>query len=145
MWCARQPNYFHDRLAFGHMVNVAARLAQKFLSVKEIVRQLESIGCVTKAQTFLALLRIFWEGKLYSLVFYVCEEMNSSGYTATTFVYNVIIDVSFKIGHMDMARRVLRDIKAPNFLSYKIAVCNLCKLNNVKNIQGVLQIMLRAG
>jgi len=78
-------------------------------------------------------------------VFDVCEEMNRSGYPANTFVYNVIIDVSFKIGHMDMALRVLRDIKAPNFLSYKITVCNLCKLNNVKNIQGVLQIMLRAG
>ena len=52
IWCARQPNYFHDRLAFEHMVNVAAQLAQKFLSVKEIFRQLESIGCVTKAPTF---------------------------------------------------------------------------------------------
>lgn len=99
------------------------------------------MGCVTKAQTFLVLIRIFWQGKRYSLVFDVCEEMNRFGYTANTFVYNVIIDDSFKIGHTDMAIRVLRDIKAPNFLSYRIAVCNLCKLNDVKNIQGIIRML----
>ncbi|KAL6996097.1 hypothetical protein U1Q18_006236 [Sarracenia purpurea var. burkii] len=144
-WCARQPEYFHDRDAFDHMVIVVARLAQQLRTVKKVVNQLEGVGCVTKPQTFLLLLRIFWHGEMFNLVFEAFEEMFNYGYTANTFARNVIMDVSFKIGRVDVALRMLKETHDPNFLTYSTAICNLCKLNDLMNIKDVLQKMLRKG
>ncbi|GFZ04404.1 hypothetical protein Acr_16g0010280 [Actinidia rufa] len=49
------------------------------------------------------------------------------------------------IGRVDVALRMLNDIHDPNFLTFSIGICNLCKLNDFKNIQNVLQKMLRMG
>lgn len=67
-------------------------------------------------------------------MFDVCEEMNKFGYIANIFVYNVIIDVLFKIEKKDFVFEVLRDIRVFNFLSYNIVVCNFCKLNDLENL-----------
>ncbi|XP_034696859.1 putative pentatricopeptide repeat-containing protein At1g16830 isoform X3 [Vitis riparia] len=79
LWCAKQPNFFHHRRAFDHMVDVVARLTQKSGTIRGVMDELGSIGCVVKAQTFLLLLRICWRGKLYGLVFDVYEEMIAFG------------------------------------------------------------------
>ncbi|MCD9560612.1 hypothetical protein HAX54_019329 [Datura stramonium] len=47
-----------------------------------------------------------------------------------------------KIGRVDVALRVLKETQVPNFLTYSIAICNLCKLNDLVNLQNVLKIML---
>ncbi|GAB4849940.1 hypothetical protein Ancab_029240 [Ancistrocladus abbreviatus] len=145
MWCARQPNYFHDRRSIDHMVNVVSRLAQKFVSTNGIVRELESIGCVTKPQTFLLLLRIFWVGGTYNMVFDVFGEMIRLGYTPNTFACNVVMDVCLRIGLVGVGFKVLRETSAPNFLSFNIALCNLCKLNDLFNVKMVTRDMLARG
>ncbi|XP_059642382.1 putative pentatricopeptide repeat-containing protein At1g16830 isoform X2 [Cornus florida] len=145
LWCARQPNYFHDNCAFDHLVNVVARLAQQFTTVKIVINQLESIGCVTKPQTFLLLIRIYWQGGLYDLVFEAFEEMIKYGYTPNTFARNIVMDVLFKIGRVDEALGVLKENQFPNFLTFRIAICNLCRLNDLSNVQGLLRNMLRKG
>ncbi|KAL6966619.1 hypothetical protein U1Q18_032400 [Sarracenia purpurea var. burkii] len=71
--------------------------------------------------------------------------MFNYGYTANTFARNVIMDVSFKIGRVDAALRMLKETQDPNFLTYNTAICNLCKLNDLMNIKDVLQKMLRKG
>ncbi|GAB4850142.1 hypothetical protein Ancab_029437 [Ancistrocladus abbreviatus] len=145
IWCARQPNYFHDRRSIDHMVNVVSTLAQKFVSTNGIVRELESIGCVTKPQTFLLLLRIFWVGGMYNMVLDVFEEMIRFGYAPNTFACNVVMDVWLRIGLVGIGLSVLRDTSAPNFLSFNIALCNLCKLNDLFNVKMVMRDMLAKG
>lgn len=145
LWCARQPDYFHDRAAFSHMVNVVSRLIQRFSTLGGILEELARVGCVTKPQTLLLLLRIFWYGKMYELVFEAFEEMLGHGYTPNTFARNILVDVLFKIGKVDAALKVLEETEVPNFLSFSIAVCNLYKLNDLINMRNVLRDMLRNG
>ncbi|KAF8402346.1 hypothetical protein HHK36_013300 [Tetracentron sinense] len=145
LWCARQPNYFHDRHSFDRMILVAGRLTDRFKTVKGVVRGLESSGCVTKPQTFLVLVRIYWHGRMFSLVLEAFEEMISYGYTPNTFARNIIMDVFFKIRRADAALKVLRETQFPNFLTFNIAICNLCKLNDLSGVQDVSKIMLRKG
>lgn len=145
LWYAKKPDYFHDRTAFDHMVIVVNRLTERFNTVRGIVKELENVGCVIKPQTFLILLRIYWRGEIHAFVFEVFEEMCSYGYTPNTFARNVMMDVLFKIGRVNVALRVLRETLYRNFLTFNIAICNLCKLNDLLNIQEVVKISLREG
>ncbi|KAK4379928.1 hypothetical protein RND71_001790 [Anisodus tanguticus] len=125
------------------MVNIVSRLTQRFRTVKGIVKELEDVGCVIKPQTLLFLLRIYWFGGMYDRVFEAFEEILRYGYTPNTYSRNIVMDVLFKIERVEVALRVLKETRVPNFLSYSIAVCNLCKLNDLVNLQDVLMIMLR--
>ncbi|KAK6915193.1 Pentatricopeptide repeat [Dillenia turbinata] len=144
LWCARQPNYFHDRSSFNFMINVLTRLVNKFKNLNSILEELQSVGCVVKAQTFLILLRIFWHGGMHNWVFDVYQEMVCYGYVPNSFARNVVMDVLFKTGNVDVALEVLRENPSPNFLSFNIAICNLCKLFDLGNVRYVFRMMLRA-
>ncbi|KAF3629272.1 hypothetical protein T459_02857 [Capsicum annuum] len=143
LWCAKQPNYFHDKATFTHVVSIVSRLTLNFGTVKRIIKELEEVGCVINPQTLLFLLRIYWFGGMYDRVFEAFEEMLMYGYTPNTFSRNIVMDVLFKIERVEVALRVLKENQVPNFLSYSIAVCNLCKLNDLVNLQDVLTTMLR--
>lgn len=145
LWCARQPNYFHERVAFETMVHVVSRLTHKFSTVRRILEELKNVGCVIKPQTLLLLLRIFWRGRMYDLVFEAFEEMIRCGYTPNTYIRNIVMDVLFKVGDIDLALRVLEETKLPNFLTFSIAVCNLCNLNDLSNLRTILRKALRNG
>ncbi|XP_007011398.2 PREDICTED: putative pentatricopeptide repeat-containing protein At1g16830 [Theobroma cacao] len=145
LWCAKQPNYFHDAEAFDCMVNVLTQLTKKYVTVRSIVGELETVGCVIKPQTFLLLLRIYWRGGLYGMVFETFEEMATFGFTPNTFARNVIMDVLFKIGHVDVAIKVLKETGFPNFLTFNTALCNLCKLRDLSNMKYVIRRMFREG
>lgn len=145
LWCAKQPNYFHNTTAVDHMVSVVKRLMERYETVGGVVRGLESVGCVTKARTFLVLLRIYWRGGMYGMVFEAFEEMRSYGFKPNTFARNVIMDVLFKIGRTDVAIKVLKETQLQNFLTFNIALCNLCKLNDLVRIREVLRMMLGRG
>ncbi|KAL1174053.1 hypothetical protein V6Z11_A05G453400 [Gossypium hirsutum] len=145
LWCAKQPNYFHDAQAFDCMVNVVSPLTKKYLTVRRIVGELENIGCVIKPQTFLLLLRIYWRSALYGMVFETFHEMAAFGFTPNTFARNVVMDVLYRIGHVDKAIKVLNDTHFPNFLTFNIALCNLCKLSDLSNISYVSRRMIQLG
>ncbi|KAI3455739.1 hypothetical protein Pfo_031007 [Paulownia fortunei] len=145
LWCARQPYYFHDKPTFHHMVSVVSNLTHRCGTVKGIVQELETIGCVTKAQTWLLLMRIYWCGAMYDMVLEAFEEMSNYGYIPNTYARNIVMDVLFKIRHVDAALRFLEETQAPNFLSFNIAICNLCRLSDVDNVKGVLRCMLMKG
>ncbi|XVF47209.1 hypothetical protein PTKIN_Ptkin03bG0090800 [Pterospermum kingtungense] len=145
LWCAKQPNYFHDAQAFDCMVNVLTQLTEKYVTLRRIVEELQNVGCVIKPQTFLLLLRIYWRGGLYGMVFQTFEEMGTFGFTPNTFARNVIIDVLFKIGQVDVAIKVLKETWSPNFLTFNIALCNLCKLSDLSNIKDVSRRMFLEG
>ncbi|PON32599.1 Pentatricopeptide repeat [Parasponia andersonii] len=145
LWCAKQPNFFHDRVAIEHMVGVVSRLVERYKTVKGVVWELGKLGCVAKARTFLLLLRICWRGGMNSLILEVFEEMSSYGFTPNTFARNVIIDVLFKIGRADLAMKVLRETEVPNFLTFNIALCNLCRLKDLFLIRETFRMMLQMG
>lgn len=145
LWCAKQPNYFHDKSTLTHMVSIVSRLTRRFRTVKGIVKELEEVGCVIKPQTLLFLLRIYWFGGMYDRVFEAFEEILRYGYNPNTYSRNIVMDVLFKIERVEVALRVFKETQVPNFLSYSIAVCNLCKLNDLVNLQDVVRIMLRKG
>ncbi|KAM7253801.1 hypothetical protein ACFE04_031483 [Oxalis oulophora] len=145
LWCAKQNNYFHDRQAFTHMLHVVTRLTHKCKSVKSIIRELKSVGCVIKPQTFLLLLRIYWHGKMDILVFDTFDEMCRFGFKPNTFAHNVIMDVLFRNGQVEGAITVLKRTHLPNFLSFNMAVCSLCKLNDLVRLKDVIRIMFRKG
>ncbi|XP_057784466.1 putative pentatricopeptide repeat-containing protein At1g16830 [Salvia miltiorrhiza] len=145
LWCARQPNYFHDKPGFHHMVGVVSKLTQRCGTVRDIIEELESIGCFTKAQTFLLLMRIYWRGAMYDMVLEAFEVMCGYGYVPNTYVRNIIVDVLFKIGRVDAALSFLKGTPAPNFLSFNISICNLCKLNEVDKVKSVFRCMLLRG
>lgn len=143
MWCAQQPNYFHDVDAFDCMVHVVRRLTERYKTVKGIVLELETVGCITKPKVFLLLLRIYWHGRTYGMVFEVYEQMLSCGFTPNTFARNVLVDVLFKIGETNKALKVLEETQTPNFLTFNVTLFHLCKLNDVELISHVLKVMLR--
>ncbi|KAG8380270.1 hypothetical protein BUALT_Bualt07G0175900 [Buddleja alternifolia] len=145
LWCARQPHYFHDKPTFHHMVTLLSNLTNKHGTVKGILQQLESIGCITKPQTLLLLMRIYWCGAMYDMVLEAFQEMRNYGYIPNTYVRNIVMDVLFKIRRVDAALRVLEETDSPNFLSFSIAICNLCSLNDVNNVKIVLRCMLMKG
>ncbi|KAM7481108.1 hypothetical protein LguiB_005691 [Lonicera macranthoides] len=144
-WCAKQPHYFHHPTAFDHMVTLLSRLTQHFKTPKSILKQLECLGNVTKPQTLLLLLRIYWRGGMYDMVFPVFEQMLDYGYTPNTYTLNIVMDVLFKIGRVDVALRVLKETQVPNFLTFSIAISNLCRLHDFITIPDVLRNMLRHG
>ncbi|KAL1538511.1 putative pentatricopeptide repeat-containing protein [Salvia divinorum] len=145
LWCARQPNYFHDKLGFHHMVGVTSNLTRKYGTVEVIIEELESIGCSTKAQTLLLLMRIYWRGAMYDMVLEAFEVMCGYGYVPNTYVRNIIVDVLFKTGKVDEALGFLEGTQAPNFLSFNISLCNLCRLNEVDKVKSVFRCMLLRG
>ncbi|KAL8043634.1 hypothetical protein ABFX02_09G128036 [Erythranthe guttata] len=145
LWCARQPHYFHDKPTFRHMVGVVSTLTQSYGTVKGIVHELEAVGCVTKAQTLLLLMRIYWCGTMYPMVIEAFHDMCYYGYTPNTYARNIVMDVRFKLGDANAALKILGETESPNFLSFNIAICNLCRLNDVDNIRGVLRSMLMKG
>ncbi|XP_044466847.1 putative pentatricopeptide repeat-containing protein At1g16830 [Mangifera indica] len=145
LWCAKQRNYFHDSQSIGHMISVVARLTEQYKTVRGLVIELVNIGCVIKAQTFMLLLRIYWRGGLHERVFEAFEEMRRFGYMPNTFAHNVIMDVLFKVGHVELGIKILKETKVPNFLSFNIALCNLCKTNDSDTLRDVIRIMLRKG
>lgn len=145
LWSAKQPNYFHDAQAFDCMVNVLSQLTKKYVTLRRILGELEKVGCVIKPQTFLLLLRIYWHGGLYEMVFDTFEEMVTFGFTPNTFAHNVIIDVLFKTGKVDAAINFLKGTRFPNFLTFNIALCNLCKLNDLPNIKDISRRMFLEG
>lgn len=145
LWCARQPHYFHDRPTIHHMVTVVSKLTQRCGTVKGILRELDTVGCLAKAQTFLLLMRIYWRGAMYDMVLEAFEEMSGYGYIPDTYTRNIVMDVLFKIGNVDAALRFFKETQSPNFLSFSIAICNLCRLNEVDNVKVVLRCMLMKG
>ncbi|KAL3632164.1 hypothetical protein CASFOL_025148 [Castilleja foliolosa] len=144
-WFAQQPHYFHDKPTFRHMVSVVSNLTQTHGTVKGIIEELQSVGCVTKAQTLLLLMRIYWCGSMYDMVLESFQEMSNYGYTPNTYARNIVIDVLFKIKRVDVALNVLNETQSPNFLSFNIAICNLCWLNDADNVKRVLRCMLMKG
>ncbi|KAJ0043179.1 hypothetical protein Pint_17763 [Pistacia integerrima] len=98
------------------MISVVACLTEQYRTVGGLVTELENIGCVTKAQTFMLLLRMYWRGGMHE-----------------------------QVGHVDLGIKVLKKTQAPNFLSVNIALCNLCKYNDIAKVQDVIRIMLRKG
>ncbi|KAK3427864.1 hypothetical protein EUGRSUZ_F04004 [Eucalyptus grandis] len=145
LWCAEQPDYFHDRGSFDRMASVVARLGDRYGTVSRVVGELESIGCAIKPRTFLLLLRIYWHGGLYESVLETFEEMGRFGFAPNTFARNILMDVLFKIGRVDVALEVLKQTQVPNFLSFNIALCNLCKVDDLGKIRDVVRSMLKNG
>ncbi|CAK7355002.1 unnamed protein product [Dovyalis caffra] len=123
------------------MVSVVSGLGERYMTVKAIVRELESVGFFVKARTFLLLLRIYWHGGMYSMVFEVLEEMGRFGFKPNAFARNVLMDVLFKIGRVDVGIKVLKGTQLPNFLSLNIGLCNLYKLNDLVNVKNVTRMM----
>ncbi|XP_068335723.1 putative pentatricopeptide repeat-containing protein At1g16830 [Pyrus communis] len=145
LWCAGQRNYFHNKIVIDHMVGVIKRMMEQYRTVQLIIRELESMGCVVKSQTFLLLLRIYWRGEMYTMVFEAFELMGTYGFIPNTFARNIIIDALFKIGHGDLAIKFVKETRRPNFLTYNIALCNLCNLKDLCHIRDVLRMMLWQG
>lgn len=127
------------------MVNVLVRLTNRYRSVSGVLSELESVGYVVKAQAFLILMRIYWAGGLYELVLETFEQMGRFGFFRSTFARNMVMDVLFKIGRADLAIEFLRQTQVPNFLTFNIALCNLCKINDFLNARDVMRSMMKRG
>ncbi|XP_034696858.1 putative pentatricopeptide repeat-containing protein At1g16830 isoform X2 [Vitis riparia] len=132
LWCAKQPNFFHHRRAFDHMVDVVARLTQKSGTIRGVMDELGSIGCVVKAQTFLLLLRICWRGKLYGLVFDVYEEMIAFG-------------LNDLVGVGDVLRMMLRKGYCPSVEIFSMVLNCFCKVGRFAEAFQVLGLMATLG
>ncbi|CAH9120891.1 unnamed protein product [Cuscuta epithymum] len=145
IWCAKQPNYFHDKATCVYMVNVVSRLTQRFVTIKGVLDELENAGTLIKPQVLLLLLRIYWLGRMHNMVIEAFGEILKYGYTPNTFSRNILMDVLFKIGCASVALQVLKETKSPNFLTFSISIGNLCKLKDMVNLQSVLRTMLRNG
>ncbi|KAF3441460.1 hypothetical protein FNV43_RR15374 [Rhamnella rubrinervis] len=132
-------------MAFYHMVDVLTRITERYETVKGIILELEKLGCVPKAQTFLILLRVFWHGGMNDMVFEAFELMRNYGFEPNTFAQNAIMDILFKIHRVDAAVGVLKEIQFPNFLTFSIALCNLCNLKDLFLIGDTFRMMLKMG
>ncbi|KAE8691426.1 Detected protein of confused Function [Hibiscus syriacus] len=71
--------------------------------------------------------------------------MDAFGFTPSTFARNVIMDVLYRIGHVDGAIKVLKETQFPNFLTFNITLCNLCKLGDLSNMKHISRRMLQQG
>ncbi|KAG6507421.1 putative pentatricopeptide repeat-containing protein At1g16830 [Zingiber officinale] len=145
LWCARQPNYFHDPRSFDRMIPVVCRLTDRFGSVREIVRELEEVGCSIKAQTFMVLIRVYWRGECYRSALEAFDEMIKRNYVPNTFARNMVLDILFKTRNLDVAMEFFGGTESPNFLSYNIMLSNLCRLSHWLEARDVLRKMVEKG
>ncbi|URD88573.1 26S proteasome non-atpase regulatory [Musa troglodytarum] len=113
LWCARQPNYFHDSCSFDRMIPVVLRLTDRFGSVREIVREQQAVGCSVKAQTFMVLIRVYWRGNFYGRALEAFDEMIKQNYVPNTYARNMVLDILFKVHHFDVALKFFRDTRVP--------------------------------
>ncbi|KAG9452840.1 hypothetical protein H6P81_005744 [Aristolochia fimbriata] len=127
------------------MVPIVSRLAEKFKSVRAIVGELENIGCHSRAQILLALMRISWHGGMYRLTLEAFDEMTTFGHVPNTFARNMVIDILFRIGDVQKALLVFRETQFPNFLTFNILIRNLCKINDLFGVRNSLRDMVRKG
>ncbi|CAH9131082.1 unnamed protein product [Cuscuta epithymum] len=144
-WCAKQPNYFHDKATCVHVVNIVSRLTQRFVTIKGVLEELENVGTLIKPQVLLLLLKIFWLGRMHNMVIEAFGEILRYGYKPNTFSRNILMDVLFKVGCASVALQVLKEMESPNFLTFSISISHLCKLNDMVNLHYVLRTMLRNG
>ncbi|XP_019449048.1 PREDICTED: putative pentatricopeptide repeat-containing protein At1g16830 [Lupinus angustifolius] len=145
LWSAQRHGCSHDSLALDRMVTVLQSLTNRYKTVKAILCELESIGRVTTPKTFLLLLRVFWRGGMYVMVFEAYHLMETYGFVPNTFARNLLMDVLFRIGRTDLALRVFEHTHAPNFLTFNTALLHLSKLNDVTHINPIARSMLRMG
>ncbi|CAL9204184.1 unnamed protein product [Musa hybrid cultivar] len=145
LWCARQPNYFHDSCSFDRMIPVVLRLTDRFGSVREIVREQQAVGCSVKAQTFMVLIRVYWRGNFYGRALEAFDEMIKQNYVPNTYARNMVLDILFKVHYFDMALKFFRDTRFPNFISYNIVLSNLCKSSDWLGARDVIREMVKKG
>ncbi|XP_065859668.1 putative pentatricopeptide repeat-containing protein At1g16830 isoform X2 [Euphorbia lathyris] len=150
IWSAKQHNYFHDNQAFDHMVSVVARLTGRYKTVKTIVKELECLGLIIRAQVFLLLLRIYWRGGFYSMVFETFEEMGYFGFKPNTFAHNVVLDVLFKIGHVESGIKFLKEIMLregyyPNPETFEMLLNCYSKKGRLEEAFQLLGLMMTLG
>ncbi|RWW73173.1 hypothetical protein BHE74_00018974 [Ensete ventricosum] len=145
LWCARQPNYFHDSCSFDRMIPVVFRLTDRFGSVREIVREQQAVGCSVKAQTFMVLIRVYWRGNFYGRALEAFDEMIQQNYVPNTYARNMVLDILFKVHHFDVAMKFFRDTKFPNFISYNTVLSNLCKSSDWLGARDVIREMVKKG
>ncbi|KAI4353101.1 hypothetical protein L6164_002075 [Bauhinia variegata] len=82
---------------------------------------------------------------MHEMVFETYEQMENYGFVPNTFAHNVVMDILFKIGRVDLSLKVLKENQVPNFLTFNIDLVHLSKLNDVSHIRHVLRVMLRMG
>ncbi|XP_065853903.1 putative pentatricopeptide repeat-containing protein At1g16830 isoform X2 [Euphorbia lathyris] len=150
IWSAKQHDYFHNNQAFDHMVSVVVRLTQRYKTVKTIVKELECLGLIIRAQVFLLLLRIYWRGGFYSMVFETFEEMRYFGFKPNTFAHNVVLDVLFKIGHVEAGIKFLKEIMLregyyPNSETFEMLLNCYCKKGRLEEAFQLLGLMMTLG
>ncbi|CAA6669611.1 unnamed protein product [Spirodela intermedia] len=128
LWCARQPQYSHGPGSFDLMVGVVDRLTNRFGSVSGILKELESVGCPRKPQIFLMLMRIYWRGGMHKLVLETFDEMSAHNYVPNVFARNIALDTLHSVSQ---------------FLTFSIAIGNLCELDDWLGARAVLRLMVK--
>ncbi|CAN6351343.1 unnamed protein product [Urochloa humidicola] len=145
LWCARRPGYFHPPSSFDRLLPAAARLASRVGTAPALLRELQSLGCPIRPQTFLLLLRLYWRGGLYLLVLDLFEQMPLWGFQPNAFARNVILDVMLRTGHYADAERCLQDNLSPNYLSFAIMITHLCRAGDWPRARRYFTEMLQQG
>nr|XP_028952637.1 putative pentatricopeptide repeat-containing protein At1g16830 [Malus domestica] len=97
------------------------------------------------------------------MVFEAIELMGTYGFTPNTFARNIIIDALFKIGHVNLAIKFLKETRRPNFLTFNIALMMLqwgyspkvetfemilsclCKMGKIVEAHQVLGLLITLG
>ncbi|XP_062205699.1 putative pentatricopeptide repeat-containing protein At1g16830 [Phragmites australis] len=132
--CARSPGYFHPPSSFDRLLPAPA-----------LLRELKSLGCPIRPQTFLLLLRLYWRGGLYQLVLELFDQMPLWGFRPNAFACNVVLDVLLRTGHAHDARRALRDNPSPNYLTYPIVLTHLYRAGHWPGVRSCFIEMLQQG
>ncbi|RDX80017.1 putative pentatricopeptide repeat-containing protein, partial [Mucuna pruriens] len=146
LWSAQRRR--HDSVALDHMVTVVRRLTERYNTVPGILSQLESIGCgcLTNPKSQLVLLRIYWRAGMYGMLFEAYHHMQAAyAFVPDTFARNLLMDVLFRIGHVDVDFALSLSLFNPNFFTFNIALFHLSNLNHLPHITRILRLMLRSG
>ncbi|KAL1224178.1 putative pentatricopeptide repeat-containing protein [Cardamine amara subsp. amara] len=145
LWCAKHNNYFHDDRAFDHMVGVVVKLTQQYKSIDRIIKGLKLSGCVIQPRVLLLLLEIFWRGHIYEKAIEVYIGMSGFGFVPSTRAMNMMMDVLFKLNHVDQALQVFQGIRFRNFFSFDIALSHFCSRRDLVRVKLVLKMMIGEG
>ncbi|KAA8519147.1 hypothetical protein F0562_013379 [Nyssa sinensis] len=133
-WAGKQKGYKHDFACYNAFAYCLNRTNQ-FRAADQVPELMHMQGRPPSEKQFEILIRMHSDANRGLRVYYMYEKMKKFGVKPRVFLYNRIMDVLVKTGHLDLAMSVYDDFKEDGLVeestTYMILIRGLCKVGRI--------------